>query len=86
MNPELPNNLIVLPGGRCELPPSEPIEEEVPQGLPTPELLVPAVEAVLFSLGEPVGHPISLARFFKCILKCLKCFKNVHFFYCFKCF
>ncbi len=55
MNPELPNNLIVLPGGRCELPPSEPIEEEVPQGLPTPELLVPAVEAVLFSLGEPVG-------------------------------
>ncbi len=49
-----PSNLIVLPGGRAELPPSVPIEDEVLEGVPSAELLLPAVEAVLFALGEPV--------------------------------
>ncbi len=59
MDPEQPSNLIVLPGGlsgtRSELPPSEPIEEDAPDGSPAPEHMVAAVEAVLFALGEPVS-------------------------------
>lgn len=70
MDPELPSNVIVLPGGllggQPDLPPPESIETDAVEGAPSPELLVPAVEAVLFALGEPVsldrlrdalGHP-----------------------------
>lgn len=55
MDPDLPSNLIILPGGRSELPAPEPIEEEAPEGVPSSELMVAAVEAVLFALGEPIS-------------------------------
>jgi segregation and condensation protein B len=50
-----PSNVILLPGGRIDLPAPEPIVEESDQNIPPLELMVPAVEAVLFALGEPVS-------------------------------